>query len=147
VRPRRARQNHEPRIRRVLVETGPAFDVRGDEIDEVRRIAGVSSSWKHDDRSTMEIADPLRRPLTAADANTDRTVPARLPRNVRVEPHETRISNQIHLLCQMSDQLRGEERGTHPPKTVRVVHADPEDHPRLRTRATTKIRRLPGTFK
>src|SRR5438105_15728578 len=77
--------------------------------------------------STFEFPNQGSSSCAVAESDTDCPVASRLPRDIRVQPDETRIPDKVIVLRQLTNDFRREECRAHPLQAVRIVDSDPGD--------------------
>jgi len=112
----------------------------------LRRIKQIASQIRNHG-TAVDLTDARTPPAALSDADADGAVTSRLPRNARVQAHEPRVSDEVVVPRQVTDNLSCEERRAHTLQAVRVIHADPEYHRPLGTRSMVKNPSPPLIFK
>src|SRR3989337_1154467 len=74
------------------------------------------------------------------DSKADCPVPAGLPRDIRVEADEPRITNDVPFPREAVNEFSRKKGRAHPTAAVRVVDSDPKDH-RVAVKAVGRINR------
>jgi len=121
-------ENAESGVRRRVSEFGPPLDETFDSVQHPRRFVATSGTRESPNRAVMDFANHGPAADPPSETKADRAVAAGLPRDVRIEPHESRISDEIVVLRQVPHELGREERRAHALEAVCVVDSDPEDH-------------------
>src|SRR5207247_8458754 len=90
--------------------------------------------------STLKFPDQGSSSCAVSESDTDCPVASRLPRDIRVQPDETRISDKVKVRRQLTHDFRREEYRAHPLQAVRIVDAYPRDHwPSNRVRSQESV--------
>src|SRR5207249_1259312 len=121
-------QYRERGVRRRVIEPRPPLHEGGDTICDRSLFRNCPSPRVGLNGTACNRSDNKGSAHAFAEAHADRTVPSGLPRDIRIEPDESRIADEVEILGEVADNFRREERRAHALETVRVVHANPEDH-------------------
>ena len=140
---RRPAEHREARVCGFVLEVRPPFNDWGHNIPDSIEIRRPACTRERHNVFRFDVADDLPGAQTSTDPEANRPVPPGLPRDVRVQAYESRIADEVVLLCQLSHKFRCQERRAHAAEAVGVIDANPEDHNRPRSPFTPKKPRLP----
>jgi hypothetical protein len=140
-------KDDDPGIRRRIPKRGPSlrdgYHPLQHALGRIRRIAAQIRNHG----AAVDFTDTRTPSAASPDADADRAVTSGLPWNAWVQAHEPRVSDEVVVSREVTDNLSCEERRAHTVQAIRVIDANPKHHRPLGTRRMVKNPSAPGTFK
>ncbi len=102
---RRPAEHREARVCCIVLGARPSFNDFGHNIPDSIEIRRPACTRERYNVFRFDVADDLPGTHTSTDPEANRPVPPGLPWDVRVQAYESRIADEVVLLCQLSHKF------------------------------------------